>query len=140
MDLRQLRHFIVLADQLHFGRAAETLAISQPTLSQQMIGLEADLNVRLFDRTKRSVRLTNAGKVYLAEVQDLLRRLDEAGKRVREAEHGSRGELVVGASGPAIISDLPRIVTAFGTRYPDVKVRVRVMLSEEIEFGIVPLN
>jgi DNA-binding transcriptional LysR family regulator len=88
VELRQLRYFAALAEELHFRRAAEVLNIAQPTLSVQIIALENELGARLFERGKRNVRLSAAGSVFLSEVRAILRQVDLAANHVREAEAG----------------------------------------------------
>lgn len=127
MELRHLRYFIGVAEELHFGRAAQRLGISQPPLSQQIGALEQELGVRLFERTSRSVRLTAAGKAFLEAAQATLASADRAVQVARRAARGELGELTVGfnASAP-FVPRIAQAILAFRTRYPDV----RLSLSE----------
>jgi DNA-binding transcriptional LysR family regulator len=126
VDTKQLRRFVCLADHLHFGRAAELLGESQSTLSLQIMSLERSIGVRLFERTKRSVNLTNAGREFLREVRPLLEQLNVALERTREAQIGRRGILSIGASKPTLSSHFPFIVRAFRDAYPEVTLDVRI--------------
>ena len=132
MDTRVLQNFLVIAEQLHFREAAETIGTSQPALSQQIRALETSLGVQLFERTKRSVRLTAAGAIYRAEVEGILGRLDAANAHAREAELGQRGEVIVGASSLAVLSHVPRIISAFRTQYPNVTMQLKIMRSSDL--------
>ena len=96
MDLRQLRYFIAVAEELHFTRAAERLHIGQPPLSHAIQSLEADLGVQLFERTKRWVRLTGAGKLLLTDARRILLQVEQAGETARRAGRGEAGELRIG--------------------------------------------
>lgn len=132
MELRQLAYFAVLARELHFRRAAELLGTAQPTLSQQIIALENELGARLFERNKRSVRLTDAGAVFLLDVQAILERIAVASDNVRHVEAGRRGSLRIGTSGPPLNTYLPRVVRAFRERNPEITLSVRAMHSSDV--------
>jgi DNA-binding transcriptional LysR family regulator len=132
VEIRQLRYFAALAGELHFRRAAEVLDIAQPTLSQQIVALEDELGARLFERSKRSVRLTAAGSVFLSEVQTILAQVGLAANHVREAEAGRRGVLEIGSSGPPMSASLPRVIRAFRAANPEITLNVRMMYSSDI--------
>ena len=132
MDTRVLQNFLVVAEYLHFGRAAGLIGTSQPALSQQIRALETSLGVELFERANRRVRLTAAGSIYRADVQGILGRLASANGHAREAHQGRRGELIIGASSPAALSDVPRIMTAFRAAHPNVGLRMQIMRSSDL--------
>lgn len=122
MELRHLRYFVGVAEELHFARAAARLGISQPPLSQQIAALEQELGVRLFDRTSRSVRLTSAGAAFLGEARATLAQAERAIDVAHRAARGELGQLNLGfnASAPFV----PRIAKAifdYRQAYPDVK-------------------
>ncbi|WP_284640082.1 LysR family transcriptional regulator [Paenibacillus silviterrae] len=127
MELRQIEYFTVVAEELHFGRAAARLQMTQPPLSQQIIQLEGELGVKLFERSKRHVELTNAGKVFLHEVRTVLTQLDQAKVAAVRAQMGMAGRLVLGFVGSAIFDILPNIVRAFQEQFPDIDLVLREM-------------
>jgi len=98
MELRHLRYFIGVADELHFGRAARKLGISQPPLSQQIRALEEEIGIELFDRTSRRVRLTDAGLIFLVEARRVLDQAQHALDVARRIREGEEGELAIGFS------------------------------------------
>jgi DNA-binding transcriptional LysR family regulator len=120
IDLRHLRYFLVVAEELHFSRAAERLDIAQPPLSQMIRRLEDELGVSLFHRTKRQVSLTDAGVVFCEEAKRTLAQAERAIRCARRANSGELGRLMVGFIGSAAYSVLPLIVRRFRERYPDV--------------------
>ncbi|MDH6279716.1 LysR substrate-binding domain-containing protein [Prescottella agglutinans] len=124
VELRHLRYFLVLAEELHFGQAAFRLGIAQPALSQQVKQLEKYIGVPLFDRTSRSVRLTDAGAALEPRARDLLARLSSDLEEARRVGRGEAGRLEVAFinSATTIVSDRLR---AFSRSFPDVQVKLR---------------
>ncbi|MUL67600.1 LysR family transcriptional regulator [Mycobacterium sp. CBMA 234] len=125
MELRHLRYFRAVGEELHFGRAAERLHIAQPPLSQQIRQLEHELGVTLLTRTTRSVELTPAGHAYLQRTIAILDAVDDAGEEARRTAAGVQGRLTIGCVGSATYSLLPQLVRALGETLPDVEVSVR---------------
>lgn len=120
-DRRQLRYFVAVAEELHFGRAALRLHISQPPLSQQIAALEQDIGVQLFARTRRKVEITTAGQQFLQDARHILAEMDKAALRARAAAAGQTGILRVGLNYSAPISPmLAKLFRHFARHYPDV--------------------
>jgi DNA-binding transcriptional LysR family regulator len=122
MELRRLRYFVAVAEELHFRRAAQRLHLAQPALSQQVRKLELELGVDLLHRTKRGVALTAAGAIFLGEARLLLRQADEAARSAREAGSGKAGRLRLGRLADAMPPVLPRAIAAFASRYPGIEI------------------
>ncbi|TPG49067.1 LysR substrate-binding domain-containing protein [Sphingomonas glacialis] len=122
MELRHLRYFVGVAEELHFARAAARLGISQPPLSQQIAALEQELGVRLFDRTSRSVCLTAAGTAFLSEARATLAQADRAIHVAHRAARGEGGQLNLGfnASAP-FVPQIAKAIFDYRQAYPDVK-------------------
>lgn len=129
MDLRQLRSFLVVADELHVSRAAVRLHLAQPTLSRQIAALERAVGVPLFERVRRHLALTPAGEVLQAGARDLVRRADELAEDVRRAHRGELGVLRMGFVQSATFQALPRLVGSFRAAYPDVVVEATAMTT-----------
>lgn len=131
MDLRQLRYFVTVAEELSFIRAAERLHMSQPPLSQQIKSLEEELGVELLYRTRREVKLTDAGRVFLRESRDLLERAQAVAHRTRQAAHGEQALLRVGMATSALFHVLPRLREQLRQRLPGVTLAVSDMNTDE---------
>lgn len=127
VELRHLRYFVAVAEELHFGRAARRLGIAQPPLSQQIRQLEREVGVELFLRARRRVALTEAGRVFLREARDLLQRAAAAITAAQRAARGETGTLAVGIVPSATYGPGPRIFRAFRARHPDVALTLTVM-------------
>lgn len=121
MDIRHLRYFVMLCDELHFGRAASRLHIVQPALSQQIQRLELELGVELLWRTKREVRVTGPGAVLYDRAKAILEEVDLAVSDTKRAARGEFGRLSLGFVGPATYSVLPGIIEAYRARVPDIE-------------------
>jgi DNA-binding transcriptional LysR family regulator len=131
MELRHLRYFVVVAEELHFGRAAARLLIVQPSLSQQIRQLEDELGFPLFRRTKRSVELTEAGKVFLSAARDVLVQVQEAKRTAQRAYRGEVGRLVVGYASSSTYDLLPMMLRVYRERFPHVEVALRELTTHE---------
>lgn len=125
MELRQLRYFVGLAEELHFGRAARRLGLTQPPLSQAIQNLERELGLRLFERTQRRVALTHAGKAFLEEARQSLAGVERAVDRARRAGRGEVGRLAVGFLANTAYTLLPPVLHEFRRAYPGVTLELR---------------
>jgi DNA-binding transcriptional LysR family regulator len=126
-ELRHLRYFVAVAEELHFGRAAARLGLAQPPLSQQIQRLEQVLGVRLLDRTSRRVRLTDAGAALLPEARRVLAAAVTALEAARRAGRGESGELRVAFAATVMFLALPEIIRVFRDRFPGVHLDLREM-------------
>ncbi len=131
MDLKQLRYFVSVAEELHFGRAAKRLFISQPALSFDIRKFEEQLGVTLLNRTNKSVSLTNAGQVLLDEARKLLQQAADAERLVVGSAHGRAGRLRVGFVNSMLHCGLPQAVERFETDYPSVEIVLTEMNTNE---------
>lgn len=132
IELRHLRSFLAVAETLHFGRAAARLHITQPPLTRQIQQLEEALGgVRLFDRSRRRVALTEAGESLVAEARQLLDRLGHAVEHTRRVARGEVGRLRIGFITPADYSVLPGLLGAFRRRFPDSGVELLESTGDE---------
>jgi DNA-binding transcriptional LysR family regulator len=130
MEFRQLRYFVTVAQELHFGKAAELLDITQPALSKQIRVLETELEIELFIRTKRTVKLTKAGEVFLSQAQQLLQQADKAIKLAKRTALGEVGRLTIGFTATATYTVLPELIGRFRVHYPQVELEMLELCTE----------
>ncbi|MBD2303859.1 LysR family transcriptional regulator [Nostoc sp. FACHB-190] len=134
MELRHLRYFIAVAEELHFTNAAQRLHIAQPPLSQQLQQLEAEIGVKLFHRkTKRQVQLTEAGKVFLQEAYGLLQQLETAVALTQRIGKGQTGQLRIGFTSLAIYDLLPLILREFRQQFLEVELVLLELTTSQQE-------
>ena len=131
MDLRQLRYFVAVAEERHFGRAAQRLHMSQPPLSMQIKALERELGIGLLERTSRRVALTDAGRAFLVRAKAILGAVEEAREVARGAERGLQGRLEVGFISSATLSLLPPSIRLFRERFGGVELELKELTSAQ---------
>lgn len=129
MELRHIRYFVALAEELNFSRAAERLHIAQPPLSRQIRDLEEKIGAQLFNRTRRYVELTNAGKVFLDKAYKILDQVEQACVSTRLSSTGKEGEFQIGFSGA--VQDLIPTIKAYRALYPQVGIVLKQMSSAQ---------
>lgn len=130
MELRQLRYFIAVAEELHFTRAAERLHIGQPPLSQAIQALEADVGAQLFERTRRWVRLTEAGRLFLADAYRILALSEQATQTARRAQRGEAGELRIGFTFSTPLTPLfALVINRYRQQFPAVSLTLHEMAT-----------
>lgn len=127
MESRHLRYFIAVAEHLNFSRAAEKLHMSQPPLSQRIRKLEEEIGVRLFDRSRHNVQLTEGGRVLLEWARTIIGDIERAALSTQRAHRGETGRLVIGFMHSAPYDLLPRLLRRFRHRYPEVQLGLREM-------------
>jgi DNA-binding transcriptional LysR family regulator len=145
VDVRQLRYFVAVAEELHFGRAASRLHIAQPALSQQIRILEPEFGLQLLERSHRSVASTDAGTRLVVEARGVLARFDEAVKVMRRVREGSVGSLRVGVFPGPLRTLLPPVLVELRRRRPDVEVETRfvheqaaALLDGRLDLALMP--
>jgi len=131
VELRHLRYFVTLAEEMNFDRAAKRLKMSQPPLSQQMKDLERELGVSLLDRSQRSIRLTQAGHMFLGEVKQVLEQVERSIQTAIRADRGEIGRLSIGFLGSATYDVLPRMLRAFQENHQDVQLQLQTMSTSQ---------
>lgn len=146
MQTRSLKSFLMLAEVLHFARAAQRLGIAQATLSQQIAALEAEVGVQLLNRDNRNVRLTPAGEAFLDEARGIVAQVDAATVKARQVARGDVGVLHVGAASAALLELVPLVVERLAQSHPALEVRVAehssmvqesMLVAGEIDVGLL---
>lgn len=137
MELRRLRYFVAVDEELHFGRAAERLDMAQPPLSRQIAQLEKDLGVKLFDRSRAQIRLTPAGEVLLDRARQIIDQLDSAFREATRIGQGSAGRLRIAFVGSASHGVLPTVIKSYRSHDPDVDLALTAMNNADLERALV---
>jgi DNA-binding transcriptional LysR family regulator len=132
MELRHLRYFVAVAETENVSRAALKLHVSQPGISRQIRDLEAEIGFQLFERSAKSLRLTAAGKVFLAEVKSVLQLAEDAVEKARLAAGGTQGEIHVGYAPSLTVQILPPALRRFQAEFPNVRVVLHDLSTEEM--------
>ena len=132
MELRHLRYFVAVAGEENVSRAALKLHVSQPGLSRQIRDLEDEIGFQLFERSAKSVRLTEAGKVFLVEARAVLLHADDAVNKARAVSGGMSGEINVGYAPSLTVQILPQALRKFQDQFPNVRVALHDLSSEEM--------
>jgi len=149
IEVRHLRYFQALAKELHFKRAAESIFISQPGLSRQIKQLEEYAGAQLFERDKKHVELTEAGKYFRSESEYILNNLENLVKQVQQIAHGDAGEVKIGFVGSAMQNVIPELILKITSKYPQLHFsfeelrndkQVANLLTNELDLGFVRLN
>ncbi|MEM7796114.1 MAG: LysR family transcriptional regulator, partial [Cyanobacteria bacterium P01_C01_bin.118] len=128
-SVRQLRYFVVVAEELNFTRAAEKLQIAQPPLSRQIQSLEQTLGFRLLERTNRRVALTAAGDVFLTDCRQILTNLEQGIRSAQRVAQGAAGQLIMGFEGAAHNDLILEIIRQFRAQFPDIELIMEEMPS-----------
>lgn len=137
LELRHLRYFVAVAQNLHFGKAALHLHIAQPALSQQVKRLEQILGCALFIRTSRSVKLTSAGEVFLSRAQRLLRTVRDDVEEARSIAGGQLGSLKLGFIGSCMLTALPNVLERYRNEYPGVQLQLHESFTSLVIHGLL---
>ncbi len=149
MELRHLRYFSVLGKELHFAKAAEKLFITQPALTKQIQQLEEELKVMLFERTKRTVKLTMAGEYFLSETEYMINHLEQAVEATRRKAEGEEGEVRIGFVGSAMQNVIPDLLEKLNKLNPGIhtslqelnnKNQLDAILHDKLDIGFVRLE
>jgi len=133
MELRYLRYFVAVAQELNFTAAAHRLRLSQPSLSQQIRDLEQELKTPLFLRSSRQVELTAAGRAFLEHAHIILSQTERAAEQARAIGEGQIGTLDIGTTGSVLLGKLSSMVVMFSMEYPDITLRIHEMAPQDQE-------
>lgn len=137
MNFKQLSYFIAVAEELHFGRAAERLDMAQPPLSRQIKQLEEELGATLFNRGRSAISLTQAGERLLVRGKSIIAQLEDTRLEVRRLGQGAEGRLRIGFVGSATFGILPNIIRSYRANYPDVNLSLMPMNNADLHRALV---
>lgn len=137
LNLKRLEYFLAVAEELHFGRAAERLDMAQPPLSRQIMQLEEELDATLFDRGRGQIRLTQAGEALLGHARAMVFAIEEARRDVRLIDQGAKGRLRVGFVGSATHGVLPNLIKSFRRTYPEISLSLSAMNNAQLHRSLI---
>lgn len=137
MELKRLKYFVAVAEELHFGRAAARLDMAQPPLSRQISALEDHLGVQLFDRARSQIRMTQAGEVLLEHARDILARVDSAYRETQLIGSGGAGRLRIAFVGSATHGPFPTVIKSFRMHYPEVELALSSMNNADLKRALI---
>lgn len=137
MNLKQIEYFIALAEELHFGRAAERLGMAQPPLSRQIQQIEIDLGAQLIDRGRNAIALTQAGERFYERGSALLAELSDIRLEIRRIGQGAEGRLRIGFVGSATYGMLPTVLKSFRASYPEVNLSLAPMNNAQLQRSLI---
>lgn len=137
MNLKQLTYFVAVAEELHFGRAAERLGMAQPPLSRQIKQIEEDLGAQLFNRGRNAITMTQAGERLYERGTNILRQMEDTKLEVRRIGQGAEGRLRVGFVGSSTFGMLPNIIKSFRANYPEVNLSLIPMNNAQLHRALV---
>jgi DNA-binding transcriptional LysR family regulator len=137
MNFKQLTYFMAVADELHFGRAAERLGIAQPPLSRQIKQMEEDLGAMLFNRGRSSITMTQAGERLQVRGRDILTMLDDTRLEVKRIGQGAEGRLRIGFVGSSTYGILPNIIKSFRATYPTINLTLAPMNNAQLQRQLI---
>ena len=140
MTLQQLRYFITLGEHLHFGEAAKACFISQPSLSQSITELEAELNLKLLDRSSRRAELTRAGKVFCDDAREIVKKVDEAIIRAKRTDAGMDGEFKIGTLGGLSGGAFLTSIANFKSKYNNLNISFLQTNMKALNIGLLQGN
>ena len=137
MNLKQLTYFVAVAEELHFGRAAERLGMAQPPLSRQIKKVEEELGAILFNRGRSSISLTQAGERLLERGRSILSQIEDTKLEIQRLGQGAEGRLRIGFVGSSTFGILPNIIKSFRANYPDVNLSLIPMNNAQLHKALV---
>ena len=137
MNLQQIKYFLMLADELHFWRTSEKMFITQSALSRHIKGLEQELGVRLFERNKRNVKLTEAGEFLREEYKKLIGEFESITRHARQIAAGEVGSLRIGHPASITFSVLPEILLALSQKYPKLKAQMIEVMATDFDMALL---
>lgn len=137
MNLKQLTYFVAVAEELHFGRAAERLGMAQPPLSRQIKQIEEELGAQLFNRGRNAITMTQAGERLYDRGTNILRQMEDTKLEVRRIGQGAEGRLRIGFVGSSTFGMLPNIIKSFRANYPEVNLSLIPMNNAQLHRALV---